>query len=436
MRRDKGLGMQASERSEARRLIGTAAVDTPPYRAPREDFPILSRPVNDRPLVWLDTAATAQKPRAVLDAMRSFSETRYANVHRGVHTLGHAATEAYEEARLRVAQFIGASGADEVIFVRGATEAINLVAASFGRSSIASGDEIIVTELEHHSNIVPWQLLRESTGAVLKVAPIAEDGTLDLVQLEAMLGSRTRLVAVTHVSNVLGTVLPIGTIAGMAHAVGACLLVDGCQAVPHRFVDVQAMGADFYAFSAHKMYGPTGIGVLWGRRELLAEMPPYQGGGEMIASVTFERTTFKHPPHRFEAGTPPIIEANGLAAACDYLTELGLARICGHEAGLRAYALERLATVRGLRVLGAGGDHPDDRAGIISFVMDGVHPHDIATVLDGSGVAIRAGHHCAQPLMQRLGVPATARVSFGLYNTTDDVDALVAGLGEVWEVFG
>ncbi|HYN38799.1 MAG TPA: cysteine desulfurase, partial [Rhodospirillales bacterium] len=317
---------------------------------------------------------------------------------------------------------------------RGATEAINLVAASFGRTVLRPGDEIVLTELEHHANIVPWQLLREAIGVALKVVPIADDGTIDLAAFAATLGPRTRLVAVTHVSNVLGTVLPIAAIAGLAHAAGACLLVDGCQAAPNRPVDVAALGADFYAFSAHKMYGPTGIGVLWGRRELLAAMPPWQGGGEMITEVSFERTTFKKPPHRFEAGTPAIIEAVGLAAACDYLDGLGLAEIAAHEAALRARAVERLATVPGLHRLGPGSG--DDASGIVSFVIDGVHPHDIATVLDRSGVAIRAGHHCAQPLMRRLGVSATARVSFGLYNTIGDVDALVAALAEVHELFG
>jgi cysteine desulfurase / selenocysteine lyase len=403
------------------------------FRVPSADFPILERSVNGKRLVWLDTAATAQKPRAVLDAMRDFCETRYANVHRGVHTLGHAATEAYEAARARVAAFIGAGGADEIVFVRGATEAINLVAASFGRAALKAGDEIVLTELEHHANIVPWQLLRDASGVVIKVVPIADDGAIDLAALAAMLGPRTRLVAVAHVSNVLGTVLPIAAIARLAHDAGARLLVDGCQAVAHQPVDVAALGADFYAFSAHKMYGPTGIGVLWGRRDLLAEMPPWQGGGEMIAEVSFDRTTFKKPPHRFEAGTPPIIEAIGLAAACDYLSHLKPAKIAVHEAALRARTVERLSMVPGLRLLGPCAD--GEAAGIVSFVIDGVHPHDIATILDASGVAIRAGHHCAQPLMRRLGVAATARVSFGVYNSLEDVDTLVAALTEVRDVF-
>ena len=413
---------------------GPATGPSSAFRPPRGDVPILSKPVNGQRLVWLDSAATAQKPRVVLDAMRTFAETHYANVHRGVHALGHAATEAYEAARGRVAAFIGAAAADEVVFVRGATEAINLVAASFGRTALRAGDEIVLTELEHHANIVPWQLLREATGVALRVVPIADDGSVSLDALRAALTPRTRLVAVAHVSNVLGTVLPIAEIARLAHAAGARLLVDGCQAVPSRPVDVTALEADFYVFSAHKMYGATGIGVLWGRRELLASMPPWQGGGEMIASVSFERTTFKKPPYRFEAGTPPIIEAIGLAAACDYLAGLGRSAIAAHEQGLRAQAVGRLRTQPGLRLFAADG--PAERAGILSFVMDGVHPHDIATVLDTAGIAVRAGHHCAQPLMRRLGVAATARASFGLYNTAADVDALADGLQRVRELFG
>lgn len=412
-----------------------AAAASAPLPSCLADFPIFKRQVNGRPLIWLDTAATAHKPAAVLDAMRTFCESSYANVHRGVHTLGHEATEAYEGARARVARFIGASGADEVVFVRGATEAINLVATTLGRGTIVPGDEIILTELEHHSNIVPWQLLCEMTGAVLKVAPIGDDGCLQMAAFEALLGPRTRLVAVAHVSNVLGSVLPVAAIARLAHAAGAQVLVDGCQAVAHRPVDVQALGADYYVFSAHKMYGPTGIGVLWARRELLAKLPPYQGGGEMIASVSFEKTTFREAPHRFEAGTPPIIEAIGLAAACDYLAGRGLSNILAHERALRVYAIDTLGAVQGLRLLAAERHENVERAGILSFVLDGVHPHDIATIVDGSGVAIRGGHHCAQPLMRRLGLPATARASFGLYNTPDDIAALALAVSEVRELF-
>jgi cysteine desulfurase/selenocysteine lyase len=418
------------------RTAETSVRDDATLHGARRDFPILMQEVRGRPLTWLDSAATTQKPRCVLEAMNTFCETRYANVHRGVHTLGEAATHAYEEARTTVAHFIGASGPDEIVFVRGATEAINLVAASFGRTALSPGDDIIVTELEHHSNIVPWQLLCQTTGAVLRVVPMAEDGTIELAALDALLGPRTRLVAVTHVSNVLGTVLPIHEIAQHAHAAGARVLVDGCQAVAHRPLNVQALGVDFYALSAHKMYGPTGIGALWARRELLADMPPYQGGGEMIARVSFEQTTFRAPPHRFEAGTPPIIEAIGFAAACDYLARLGIDRVAEHERALRAYAIDRLEAVPGLRLLAQDGPAATLRTGIISFVIDNLHPHDIATVLDASGVAIRGGHHCAQPLMRRLGVAATARVSFGLHNTMGDVDALMTALAEVGELFG
>ncbi len=415
---------------------GTTAGEGTLLHQARRHFPILTIEIGGRPLVWLDSAATTQKPRAVLDAMNAFCETRYANVHRGVHTLGEAATEAYEEARATVARFIGASAADEVVLVRGATEAINLVAASFGRTFLSPGDEVVVTELEHHSNIVPWQLLSQTTGAVLRVVPMADDGTVELSGIESLLGPRTRLVAVTHVSNVLGTVLPIEAIAQISHAAGAFILVDGCQAAAHFPLDVRALDVDFYAFSAHKMYGPTGIGALWGRRDLLRDMPPYQGGGEMIASVSFENTTFREPPYRFEAGTPPIIEAIGFSAACKYLDRLGLDRVAAHERALRTYAVERLNSIPGVHLLAGGDAAGGERTGIISFLMDDVHPHDIATILDASGVAIRGGHHCAQPLMRRLGVAATARVSFGLYNTMGDVDALVSALADVRELFG
>ena len=368
----------------------------------------------------------------VLNAMRVAYESSYANVHRGVHTLGQEATDAFEAARGRLARFINARSASEVVFVRGATEAINLVAATFGRTELRAGDEIILSELEHHANIVPWQMLRDEKGLVLRVIPIDDQGDLSLDRFQDLLTPRTKLVAITHVSNALGTIVPIQTIIRQAHAAGAAVLVDGCQAVPHLQVDVQALDADFYVFSGHKMYGPTGIGVLYGRREILEAMPPYQGGGEMIVSVSFEETTFKQPPYRFEAGTPAIVEAIGLGAAADYLTGIGIERIGAHERALRAYASERLARIAGLRILGGG----TRQAGIISFVLEGVHPHDIATILDQSGVAIRAGHHCAQPLMRRLGVPATARLSFGIYNTREDVDAMIEALGEVRELFG
>jgi len=380
-------------------------------------------------LVWLDSAATTQKPRAVLDAMNAFCETRYANVHRGVHTLGQAATDAYEGARATVARFIGANAVDEVVFVRGATEAINLVAASFGRTVCSAGDEVVVTELEHHSNIVPWQLLSQATGAVLRVVPMADDGTVELSRIESVVGPRTRLVAVTHVSNVLGTVLPIEAVAKISHAAGARVLVDGCQATAHFPLDVRALDVDFYAFSAHKMYGPTGIGALWGRGELLRDMPPYQGGGEMIASVTFAETRFKKPPHRFEAGTPPIVEAIGLGAAIDYLSAIGLANAHAHEDALLATATRRLSEIEGLRIIGTA----PEKAAIVSFVMDGVHPHDIGTLLDGQGIAVRTGHHCAQPLHDHFGLGPTTRASFALYNTPDEVERLVAGVARALE---
>jgi len=396
----------------------------------RDDFPIFAQSVNGHRLVYLDSAASSQKPRAVLDAMRDAYETGYANVHRGVHTLSQRATEAFEGARRKVARFINAASADEIVFVRGATEAINLVASTFGRS-LRAGDEVVLSELEHHANIVPWQMLREERGIVLKIAPIDDTGTLSLDRFAALLSPRTRMVAMTHASNALGTITPIAEIIRLAHDAGALVLVDGCQAVPHAPVDVQAIGADFYAFSSHKLYGPTGIGVLWGRAAELNALPPYQGGGEMILSVTWERTTYKKAPHRFEAGTPPIVEAIGLGAAIDYLQGIGLGPIQAHEQGLLAYATQRLSALPRLRIVGTA----ERKAAIVSFVLEGVHPHDIGTILDQKGVAIRAGHHCAQPLMHRLGLPATARVSFGLYNTMDDIDKLVDGLHMVMELF-
>ncbi len=398
----------------------------------RDDFPILRQTVNGRRLVYLDSAASAQKPRPVLDAMRDLCESRYANVHRGVHTLSQRATEAFEAARGKVARFVNARRATEIVFVRGATEAINLVASTFGRKMLRAGDEIVISELEHHSNIVPWQLLRDEKQIVLKVAPIDDQGNFLVERFADLLTPRTRLVAITHVSNALGTITPIADIVRLAHNAGALVLVDGCQAVPHTRVDVQAIGADFYAFSGHKLYGPTGIGVLYGKEEILNELPPYQGGGEMILSVSFDKTTYKKAPHRFEAGTPAIVEAVGLGAAIDYLEKAGLDRISAGEHDLLVYATERLAALPRLRLVGTA----EHKAAILSFVIDGVHPHDVGTILDQSGVAIRAGHHCAQPLMQRLGLTATARASFGLYNSFEDVDALVDGLRVVLELFG
>jgi cysteine desulfurase/selenocysteine lyase len=397
----------------------------------RADFPILSRSVYGRPLVYLDNAASAQKPAAVLTAMDHAYRSYYANVHRGLHRLSEEATEAFEGARAAVAGFLNARSADEIVFVRGATEAINLVASSYGRRFLGPGDEVIISHLEHHANIVPWQMLRDARGIVLKVVPIDDDGRLDLDAYHAMLTPRTRLVAMTHVSNALGVITPVREIVAAARRHGAHVLLDGCQAVSHLPVDVQALDADFYVFSSHKLYGPTGIGVLWGRGEILAEMPPYQGGGEMIATVSFEKSTFKAPPQRFEAGTPAIVEAIGLAAAVAYVRSVGIERIQLHDQGMLAYATERLEAIDGVRLYGRG----DAKVAIVSFGIDGVHPHDIGTFLDRAGIAIRAGHHCAQPLMARLGVAATARASFGLYNTTDEADRLVEAVAQVREFF-
>lgn len=398
----------------------------------REDFPILAEKVHGRPLVYLDNAASTQKPRAVLDAMRSTYETYYANVHRGVHLLSQRATDVYEAARTKVARFINAASTDEIVFVRGATEAINLVAATWGRATLREGDEVVISHLEHHANIVPWQMLRDEKGIVLKVIPIDDDGRLQMDVFRQLLTERTKLVSVTQVSNALGVITPIEELIRGARACGARVLIDGCQGVQHQSVDVQQLDPDFYVFSGHKLYGPTGIGVLYGKMEVLEQMPPYQGGGDMIESVTFERTTFKHPPHRFEAGTPAIVEAIGLGAAIDYVAGLGVARIGEHEHDLLTYANERLAGVSGLHIYGKG----EPKTAIISFTLDGVHPHDIGTVLDHAGVAIRAGHHCAQPLMDRLDVAATARAAFAMYNTRAEVDALVDALAYVRKVFG
>ena len=393
----------------------------------RKDFPILARKVYGKKLVYLDSAASAQKPRAVLDAMSHFYEEDYANIHRGVHFLSQRATDAFEGARAKVARFINAAKADEIVFTRNATEAINLVAQSWGRKNLGAGDEVILTELEHHANIVPWQLLRSEKGIEIKVAPIDETGQVKMDALAALIGPRTKLVAVSHMSNALGTVLPVREIVRLAHAVGAIVLIDGCQAIAHRRVDVRALDADFYVFSSHKLYGPTGIGVLYGKYALLDAMPPYQGGGDMIDRVTFAKTTFKEPPHRFEAGTPAIAEGVGLGAAIDYLSELGPDFIAAHEEDLLAYATERLAAVAGLTIHGTA----PDKGAILSFTLAGAHAHDVATILDQQGVAVRAGHHCAHPLMDRLGVVATARASFALYSTREEADALVAALGDV-----
>ncbi len=398
----------------------------------RADFPILAQKVQGRPLVYLDNAASTQKPRAVTDSIAACYGEYYANVERGVHTLSQRSTAAREAAREAVRRFLNAPSAEEIVFVRGTTEAINLVAASWGRRNLAAGDEILVTELEHHSNIVPWQLVCEERGAVLRVAPIDDRGEVILEELERLLSPRTRLVAVAHVSNALGTVNPVREIAERAHRVGALVVVDGAQAAPHLAIDVQALGADFYAFSGHKVYGPSGIGALWGRAELLAAMPPWQGGGGMIRTVSFARTTYAPPPHRFEAGTPAIEAAIGLGAALGYLTAIGLPAVAAWEAGLLALATERLAAVPGLRLIGTARH----KAAVLSFTMAGIHPHDVGTVLDQQGIAVRAGHHCAQPVMEHFRVPATSRASFGLYNTREEVEALAAALHRTRELFG
>lgn len=396
----------------------------------RMDFPILSRQVHGKPLVFLDSAASAQKPRAVLDAMTQAFECEYANVHRGAYWLSEKATTNYEAAREKVRAFINATSDSEIVFTKGATDAINLVAASYGRMVLKPGDEIVLTALEHHSNIVPWQLIAEQTGAVIKVVPINADGSVSVDRFADVICAKTRIVAVAHVSNVLGTVLPIELIAQLSHKVGAKLLVDGCQGIVHEQVDVQALGCDFYAFSGHKLYGPNAIGVLWAREELLAAMPPYQGGGEMIAIVTFEKSTWAEAPAKFEAGTPPIVPAIGLGAAIDYLNGIDRTAAAAHERDLLHYAMAELPKVPGVKLVGTA----QNKASVQSFTMDGAHPHDLATVLDRSGVCVRAGHHCAQPLMDVLGVTATARASFGIYNTRGEVDALIVALHKAREV--
>ena len=397
----------------------------------RRDFPILRQHVRGKPLVYLDNAATTQKPQAVIDALVGFYTADNANVHRGVHLLSERATAAFEQARATVRHFLGAADTTEIVFVRGATEGINLVARTWGRAHLAPGDEVLVSTLEHHSNIVPWQMVCGETGAVLRVIPVNDCGELLMDEFDALFGDRTRLVSIVHVSNALGTVNPIREIVRRAHARGVPVLVDGAQAVSHLPVDVQQLDCDFYVFSGHKVFGPTGIGVLYGKSRLLETMPPYQGGGDMISSVTFERTDYNSVPYRFEAGTPDIAGAIGLAAALEYVTAVGLDRIRAHERDLLAYATACLSSVPGVRLIGPAGD----KAAIVSFVMEGVHPHDIGTIVDRDGVAIRTGHHCCQPLMRRLGVDATARASFAFYNTPGEIDALAAALGHVREVF-
>jgi cysteine desulfurase/selenocysteine lyase len=397
----------------------------------RKDFPILTRRIHGKPLVYLDNAATTQKPLAVLDAERDVYERSYANIHRGVHLLSVEATEAFEKAREKMRDFLHAAESKEIVFVRGTTEAINLVASSYGRQNVAAGDEILITAMEHHSNIVPWQLLCEEKGARLEVAPMNDRGELLLDELGRRLSKRTKLLAIPHVSNALGTLNPVAEIVRMAHAKGIPVLVDGAQAAPRLPVDVQDLDCDFYALSGHKMYGPSGIGVLYGKSQWLAAMPPYQGGGDMISSVTFAKSTWNVLPYKFEAGTPNIAGAIALGAAIDYLQALGLETIARHEDDLLADATERLSAIPGLKRIGTARE----KAAVLSFTLEGVHPHDIGTVLDREGVAVRTGHHCAQPVMDFFGVPATARASFGLYNTHAEVDALVAGIREVQRMF-
>ncbi len=396
----------------------------------RGDFPILHRAVHGKPLVYLDNAATTQKPRTVIEAVNRFYTEQCASIHRAVHELSETATAEYEGARLKAQRFVGARSTREIVFVRGATEAINLVAQTHGRESLGPGDEVLITGMEHHSNIVPWQIVCKQTGARLHVAPITDAGDLDMDALDALIGPRTRLLAITHVSNALGTVNPVRAVVELAHARGALVLVDGAQAVPHLPIDVTALDCDFYVMSGHKMYGPTGVGVLWGREQLLTAMPPYQGGGDMIRSVTFEETIYAGPPQKFEAGTPNIEGVIGLGAAFDYLSSLDRAAIAEHEAALVACAIELLEVTPGITVIG----HPKQRAAVVSFVMEGVHAHDLGTILDQEGIAIRTGHHCAQPLMERYGLTATARASFAMYNTIHEVEAMAAAVQRVGEV--
>jgi cysteine desulfurase/selenocysteine lyase len=397
----------------------------------RQDFPILHQEVHGKPLAYLDNAASSQKPQVVIEAISRFYRSDYANIHRAVHQLSERSTRRYEETRIKVQRFLHAESPREIIFVRGTTEGINLVAQTYGRTRVRAGDEILISALEHHSNIVPWQMLCEDKGAFLRVVPINDAGEMVLEEFERLLSRKTRLVAVSHVSNALGTINPVREIIERAHSQGVPVLIDGAQASPHMPVDVQKLDCDFYTFSGHKLYGPTGIGVLYGKASLLEEMPPYQGGGDMISSVTFEKTTYNTLPYKFEAGTPHIAGAVGLSAAIDYVSEVGLENIAAYEAELLAYATERLSQIPGLRIIG----NAKHKAAVISFVLDGVHPHDVGTVLDREGIAVRTGHHCAQPVMERYGIPATTRASFALYNTREEIDRLVRAIEKVKEMF-
>jgi len=397
----------------------------------RRDFPILQTKVHGHPLVYLDNAATSQKPQSVIDAQVRYYEGENANIHRGVHYLSELATAEFEKARATVRAFVNAARSSEIVFTRGTTESLNLVAQTYGRANLGPGDEVLITAMEHHSNIVPWQMLCEEKGAKLRVAPINDEGELLFADYEKLIGPKTRVVAVGHVSNALGTINPLKDMIAVAHAKGAVVVVDGAQAVPHLKVDVQALDADFYAFSGHKMYGPTGIGVLYGKQALLEAMPPWQGGGDMISSVTFEKTTYNKVPHKFEAGTPDMAGVAGLKAAIEYMNGIGIEKIAAHEHDLLEYATEVIGAIEGVRLIGTARE----KAGVLSFVLDEVHPHDIGTILDQQGIAVRTGHHCAQPVMERFGIPATVRASFAAYNTKAEVDALARGIRKVSEVF-
>jgi cysteine desulfurase/selenocysteine lyase len=398
----------------------------------RADFPILSRQVNGKPLVYLDSAASAQKPNQVIEALVSAYQDTYSNVHRGLHFLSEASTDAYEAVRGKVADFIGAASGDEIVLTAGATMSLNLIAHSWALPRLQAGDEILLSIAEHHANIVPWQMVAEKTGAVVRAFPMETDGSFRMSAMTDMISAKTRIISIPHVSNVLGTVFPVAEIAKHARAVGALLVVDGCQGVVHMPVDVQALGADFYVFSAHKLYGPNGVGVLWGRADILAEMPPFLGGGDMIDRVTIERSTYAEPPQRFEAGTPAIAETIALGAAIDYVSQIGMAQIRAHEQDILSYAHQRLSAVEGLRLIGTAAG----KSGVVSFTMDSAHPHDISTIIDNDGVAIRAGHHCAQPLMDFLDLPSTARASVGVYSTKQEFDVLATALEKVNRIFG
>lgn len=403
-----------------------------PIEQIRADFPILGEKIRNKPLVYLDNAASCQKPQSVIDTIEYTYRHEYANIHRGVHTLSVKATEKFEAAREKVRAFINAKSDKEIIFVRGATEAINLVAQSYGRSQLKAGDEIVISAMEHHANIVPWQMLCQQIGAVLKVVPMNQAGELLYDEFEGLLNAKTKLVAITQMSNALGSINPVEKIIAAAHRKGIPVLLDGAQAIPHMKVDVQALDCDFYVFSGHKLYGPSGTGVLYGKQALLEAMPPYQGGGDMIRTVTFEKTTYAGLPHKFEAGTPAIAEIIGLGAAIDYVNSIGIDNIAAHEAALLAYATEQARQIKGLNIIGQA----HDKGGILSFTLDHIHPHDIGTMLDSLGIAIRAGHHCAMPVMDFYGVPATARASFGMYNTREEIDVLMQGIQSLIEVFG